>query len=321
MRSPLIHARDSQGPLMRWGVPLGCLMVMGAGWGGNTALAKVATLAGAPALGLALLEGIGSGLIVFLLCLWTRRLPRLERPYLGFYIIAGLTGITVPGAVVFWVAPHIPVGILALLFTTVPLLTYGLSMLLTIERFVWIRALGLLIGLFGTALVILPDAGLPGAHAIGWTLIGFIAPALYSIQNVYIARHWPLGSDALALSCGTLIGGGIALVPAVAVTGDWMTLLPPWGVAEQAAVTMLTINGAMTAIFIWLVRFAGPVFASQTAYFVTTWGIMWGMIIYDEKHSAFVWAAVALLFAGVALVTFGQRLTGLRRSQPLPPAG
>ncbi len=315
------HARDSHGPFMRWVVPLACLMVMGAGWGGNTALAKVATLAGAPALGLALLEGIGSGLVVFALCLWTRRLPRLTRPYLGFYAIAGLTGITVPASVIFWVAPHIPVGILALLFTTVPLMTYGLSMLFTVERFVWVRALGLLLGLLGTTLVILPGASLPGSETVGWTLIGLVAPALYSTQNVYIARHWPHGSDALALSCGTLFGGGIALIPAVAITGDWMLLLPPWDTAEKAAVTMLTVNGLGTVIFIWLVRFAGPVFASQAAYLVTTWGIIWGMIIYDERHSPFVWAAVALLFLGVALVTFGQRLASPGRRRTIPPAG
>jgi drug/metabolite transporter (DMT)-like permease len=317
----LSHARDSHGPFMRWGVPIGCLMVMGAGWGGNTALAKVATLAGAPALGLALLEGIGSGLLVLLLCLWTRRLPRLARPYLGFYAIAGLTGITVPASVIFWVAPHIPVGILSLLFTIVPLMTYGLSLLFTIERFVWVRVLGLLIGLVGTALVILPGASLTGADAVGWTLIGLTAPALYATQNVYIAKHWPHGSDALALSCGTLIGGGIALLPAVAVTGDWMLLLPPWDTAEKAAATMLTINGLLTAIFIWLVRFAGPVFTAQTAYLVTTWGIIWGMIVYDEKHSVLVWGAVGLLFLGVALVTFGQRLTPAGRRPVPPPAG
>lgn len=321
MRLPLIHARDSHRPLMRWGVPLACLMIMGAGWGGNTALAKVATLAGAPALGLALLEGIGSGLVVFLLCLWTRRMPRLARPYLGFYAIAGLTGITVPASVIFWIAPHIPVGILSLLFTIVPLMTYALSMLFTVERFVWVRVLGLLIGLAGTALVILPGASLPGSGTIGWTLIGLVAPALYATQNVYIARHWPHGSDALALSCGTLIGGGVALIPAVLVTGDWMLLLPPWDTAEKAAASMLTINGLLTAIFIWLVRFAGPVFASQTAYLVTTWGIIWGIIIYDERHSLLVWLAVGLLFLGVALVTFGHRIRLPRRRQPVPPEG
>ncbi len=321
MASATAQTRDRHGPLMRWVVPVVALMVMGAGWGGNTALAKVATLAGAPPFGLAFLEGVGSGLLVLVLCLWRRSLPRLQRPYLVFYFIAGMTGITVPATILFWIAPHLPVGIVALMFTTVPLMTYGLSMLFTIERFVWIRALGLLIGLCGTALVVLPRASLPGSAATGWTLIGLAAPALYASQNVYIARSWPRGSDALALSCGTLFGGGIALVPVLLGTGDWMTMLPPWDEAERTAAAMLTINGVMTVVFIWLVRFAGPVFASQTAYLVTTWGIVWGMIVYDESHSVYIWAAAGLLFIGVALVTFGSRITDLTARRPAPPAG
>jgi drug/metabolite transporter (DMT)-like permease len=322
MIAPSGHLRDSYGPLMRWVVPLVALLVMGIAWGGNTALAKVATLAGATPFGLAFLEGVGSGLLVLVLCVFRGSLPRLQRPYLVFYLIAGMTGIAVPASILFWIAPHLPVGIVALIFTTVPLLTYGLSMLFSVERFLWIRALGLLIGLAGTALVVLPSASLPGADAVGWTLIGFTAPALYASQNVYIARYWPRGSDALALACGTLFGGGIVLIPVLIVTNDWMTMLPPWDEAERTAAGMLTINGLGTAIFIWLVRFAGPVFASQTAYLVTTFGIIWGIIIYDEQHSLFVWTACGLLFVGVALVTFGQRLTTSRAGRrAAPPAG
>jgi drug/metabolite transporter (DMT)-like permease len=315
-RDPIVHARDGQRPLMRWVIPLLCLMVMGAAWGGNTAVAKIATLAGAPALGLILLEGIGSGLIILILCIATRRLPPLSRTHLAFYAIAGVVGLMLPGAVIFWIAPHIPVGILALLFTLVPMMTYGVSLLFTIERLVWIRVLGLVIGLVGTALVIVPGASLPGSDMVGWTLIGLSAPTLYALQNAYIARYWPGGADPLSISCGTMIGGGVVFLPIVFIAGEEMTLMPPWETAEWAAVTMVTVNAFAMAIFIWLLRFAGPVFASQTAYFVTLWGIFWGMIIYDEQHSVFVWLAALLLFMGVALVTFGERLTWRYRRRP-----
>ncbi|MEX2298609.1 MAG: DMT family transporter [Dongiaceae bacterium] len=312
------YARDGHGPFMRWVVPLFCLVIMGAAWGGNTAIAKVAALAGASALGLVQIEAIGSGLTILAICIATRRVPPISRTHLGFYTIAGLLGMMFPGAMIFWIAPYIPVGILALLFTLVPMTTYGLSLLFTIERLVWIRLLGLVIGLIGTALVILPGAGLPGAHAVGWTMIGLVVPALYSLQNVYIAAKWPGGADPLAISCGTLICGGIAFLPVVLIPGEFMTMAPPWGTVEWSAIALLTLNALATSIFMWLLRFAGAVFASQTAYFVTLWGILWGMIIYDEQHSLMVWLAAALLFLGVALVTVGERLT--QRFHRLPPA-
>ena len=43
-------------------------------------------------------------------------------------------------------------------------------------------------------------------------------------------------------------------------------------------------------------------FASQIAYVVTGSGVALGMLIYDERHSPWVWAALALMFAGLALV-------------------
>ena len=54
--------------------------------------------------------------------------------------------------------------------------------------------------------------------------------------------------------------------------------------------------------FIWLVAHAGPVFAAQVAYLVTGSGIVQGMIFYGERHSPWVWGALCLMFAGLALV-------------------
>jgi drug/metabolite transporter (DMT)-like permease len=54
--------------------------------------------------------------------------------------------------------------------------------------------------------------------------------------------------------------------------------------------------------FIWLIGQAGPVFASQVGYVVTGSGVVLGMIVYGERHSPWIWAALALMFAGLALV-------------------
>ena len=43
-------------------------------------------------------------------------------------------------------------------------------------------------------------------------------------------------------------------------------------------------------------------FASQVAYVVTGSGVALGMLIYDERHSPWVWAALALMFAALALI-------------------
>ena len=65
---------------------------------------------------------------------------------------------------------------------------------------------------------------------------------------------------------------------------------------------MVIVNVVSYASFIYLVRITGPVFASQAGYLVVAVGVAVGMLVYGERHSAWVWVAAVLLFAGVALV-------------------
>jgi drug/metabolite transporter (DMT)-like permease len=48
---------------------------------------------------------------------------------------------------------------------------------------------------------------------------------------------------------------------------------------------------------------AGPLFASQVGYVVTLAGVFWGMLLFGESHSAWVWVSLVTMLAGLALVT------------------
>jgi drug/metabolite transporter (DMT)-like permease len=290
------------------------LLVMGISWGGSFTLAKIATTAGGPPLGLALWEGLGSGALLWFGLAASGRGLRFETRHLRFYLVSGLLGVAVPAACLFFAARRLPVGVLSLVVTMVPILTYAVATLAAVERFVWLRAVGLVAGLGGALLVLLPATSLPEPAMAGWALLGFAGSALYALQNVYIAKSRPIDSDSYTLSCGTLLGGGVLLLPAVLATGSLITLLPPplgpaWGAIEWSTVGLTLINAVCTILFFALIRFAGPVFASQVAYVVTLAGILWGIALFGERHSAWVWSAVGLLFLGIALV-------GLRGRRP-----
>jgi len=51
-----------------------------------------------------------------------------------------------------------------------------------------------------------------------------------------------------------------------------------------------------------LVIFAGPVFASQTAYVVTLSGVLWGIMIFNDEHSLWVWLSLGVMMLALALV-------------------
>ena len=62
------------------------------------------------------------------------------------------------------------------------------------------------------------------------------------------------------------------------------------------------INIVGYVLFLELIVMTGPLFAAQMGYAVTISGVLWGIVIFGEAHSAWVWAALAVMFAGIAMV-------------------
>ncbi len=98
----------------------------------------------------------------------------------------------------------------------------------------------------------------------------------------------------------------------VAATDSFVALAWPWGAVEWAIVGRGAVSAVALGLYIFLINHAGPVFASQVAYLVTLFGVIWGMLIFDERHSLWVWLSLIMMMAGLALVT------PRKRSDPQP---
>ncbi|MFQ5786147.1 MAG: EamA family transporter, partial [Alphaproteobacteria bacterium] len=123
-------------------LPVAGLLLLGTMWGGNFSLAKIATTAGVHPFGLLLWQASGGALIVVAFCAARGRLRFLRRRYIGYYAGCGALGVVAPSSAIYWSAAHVPAGVLALLATTVPFVTYGLALAVGIERFRWLRVAG-----------------------------------------------------------------------------------------------------------------------------------------------------------------------------------
>jgi drug/metabolite transporter (DMT)-like permease len=62
------------------------------------------------------------------------------------------------------------------------------------------------------------------------------------------------------------------------------------------------INAFAYAIFFRLVKQAGPVFTSQTGNLVTLFGVGWGILIFGDRHSIWVWLSFLTMMAALVLV-------------------
>jgi drug/metabolite transporter (DMT)-like permease len=280
------------------------LLLLGGGvWGVTFSLAKIAAVGGAHPLGITLWQAVLGATFLFCFILARRRRLPLDRRFLVFYLVCGLLGTAIPSTFFFYAAAHVPAGVLAITIASVPILTFAAALAFRLDRMAVRRVLGILLGLLAVVLMIAPDSGGPEASAAPWVLVAVLASACYAVENVFIALRRPSGCDAYTLVCGMLLMASLVLVPVVMATDSFVPLSWPLDEVELSIIAMAAINVVAYGLFIYLVTSAGPVFASQMAYVVTLSGIVWGIVIFGEQHSFWIWAALAAMLAGLALVT------------------
>jgi drug/metabolite transporter (DMT)-like permease len=290
-----------------FGLLLALLALLGAGWGLTQPLAKVAVSEGYRHFGLIFWQlVIGTALLGGVVLVRGRPI-RLGRPQILMAVLIAFIGTLVTGATSFQAAVHLPAGILSILLSLVPLFALPIAYWLGIDRPGLLRLTGLAMGLAGVALIVGPDAGLPEPGMVAWIPLALVAPALYALEGNLVARFGTAGLDPVSLLfLASAFGTPFAAVLALA-TGHFIDPRPPWGAPDAALAVSATVHALVYSAYVWLVGRAGSVFAAQVSYLVTGFGVVWAILLLGERYSSWVWAALVLMFAGLALV------------QPRPP--
>ncbi|MEM1198458.1 MAG: DMT family transporter [Pseudomonadota bacterium] len=278
------------------------LIIFGAMWGLTFTLMKIAAEDGAHPLGLSFWNAaLGAAGLLAINVLRRRPVP-LKPRYLKFYAITSILGTSVPGTAYFYAAIHLPAGVLSISIAAVPMLTFMAAAALGIDRWSMLRAAGVLLGIVAVCLIVLPKTALPDASAAPWMLAALFAAACYTAENIYLTLRRPAEIDPFTLLIGMFTFAALMLIPVVYLADAFVPLNFPPGRVEYAIFLMTAINAASYGAFIYLVGKAGPVFASLMGYLVTLSGVAWGMLIFAEVHSGWIWAALAVMIAGLALV-------------------
>lgn len=295
-------------------LPVGLILILGNLWGLSFSLSKIAGMGGVSPVAYAFWPALGAGGILLALSLLRGRRPPVDRAHLRAYFVLGIVGIVIPNVNMVMVVTHLPAGVAVLTIPFVPLTTYVIALALRMERFDLLRLAGVLCGFGGAALILLPKASLPSADLAPWFVLGLLTPLCYAVSNVLAERLRPAGTHSLPMAAGMLGAAAIVLTPAVIGLGVFYPLYPPFDAPELAVLGQIAISALAYVIFFEIVRMVGPVYMSFTGYVVTLTGIGWGMLIFGESHSPWVWAAALLIFTGMALVN-------PRRRAAVSPAG
>ena len=278
------------------------LLLSGATFGASFSLFKIAAGSGHNPLELAFRYAVLAAMLVLVPLLAKRNWSWLNRRAFAFCAVWSLVSTTLPSVMLFIAARELPAGVVALAIVFVPMATFAGAVMLKRDRATLRRCLGLGLGGVAALLVAVPETSLPDRNDVRWLLLPFGVVLCYATEHLYYAMKAPEGAPAEGLLFLMFACAGLTLLPfALSASASLLPGRPP-AVGEWALLGIALVTVLDYFLFVFLINRAGPVFTSQAAYVVTLAGVGWGMLLFGESHSIWIWLALFLAMTGVSLV-------------------
>lgn len=281
---------------------LGLLFFTGAVWGLTIPVTKIAVSTGYQPLGLIFWQLLISIVALGGLTLIKGRSLGLSFARLRFFAVIGLLGTIVPNGFSYTAAAQLPAGIMAIMIAMVPMFSLPIAAMAGLERLQAHRVMGVLLGAIAVVLIVAPSTSLPEPGQAFYVLLALIPPICYGLEGNYIAWRGTSGLDPVQVLFGASLVALVLVTPMAVYSGQFIDLRIAWGASEIAILGIGLLHAVAYSLYIWLVGKAGAVFSSQVSYLVTGTGVAWSILILSESYSNWVWAALVIMLAGLALV-------------------
>lgn len=287
-----------------WLIPFACLLVGGALIGISTNLAKYAGEIGITPLAFLFWSITGAAVILLLTALIKKEPPPLSARSFEYYFVAALVSVAGSNLLLFSAIPHVGAGFVALIISLPPLLTYLGALMLRMERFTMMRALGVVAALTGAGVLAARKFTAPDASMF-WIFMALCGPVLLAIGNIYRTLRWPDQASPNALAPGMLLAASLLLLifgtlPNFSVTVPLDEWLPLGVIAIQAGL----FAGQFLLLFV-LQKTGGPVLLSLLGSVGAVVGVPVAIFLQGESPPSGLFLGASLIALGVVLVTWG----------------
>lgn len=194
-------------------------------------------------------------------------------------------------------------GLMATVVTTMPM-WLALWTRLGGERVPGASWLGLLLGVAGALLLALEH---DFSASVAGALLAFGAPLCWSIGS-YASRRLTLPAPAMASAAQWLVGGCMCLLLALCV--EPVQSLGDVSAASWAAWVYLLVMGTLVALnaYLWLLQNTSAALAGSYAFVNPAVALLVGVGLGGELLTGWVFAALPLIGAALALILYGDAL-------------
>lgn len=277
----------------------GLLVFLSILWGGSYFFGRIAVAEVGP-LTLVFARFAPAALILYGACrLAGHRMPTGLRPWTDFFVMSALNN-AAPYALIAWSQMHIEIGLASILNASTPIFGAVLAHFLTPDEKLTVnRVVGVLLGFFGVALLIGPEA-LQGFGVDGLAALAALGAAfLYGCAGVYGRRF--RGEPALVTTTDTIFAGAIMALPLALLFEHPWTLSPSsaaWGAIAGLAILSTALG---YAIFYRVLASAGGNILLVTLL-VPVSALVLGTLFLGEHPSPLSFLGMALIFLGLAAI-------------------
>jgi drug/metabolite transporter (DMT)-like permease len=212
----------------------------------------------------------------------------------------------------------IPTGVAAVLVATVPIWLAVFDAAITRQRPSGLVIGGLVAGIAGVAVLLVPVEGFGELEPIGIVLVlgGAIAWAIGSLYS----RYGPLPRSALLVTGMQMLLGGIALLVAGILLGEvGQTDVTTFSMESVVAFVYLIVFGSIVAFtaYTWLLANVPVSTVATYAYVNPIVAVALGALILGEDITPRTFLAGALIIGAVVAMVSGRPRTS---AEPAPPA-
>lgn len=284
---------------------LSLLLLLGLIWGSGYVISKYCVTHGVMPLGYAFWQSLGPAIALIIIGIF-RKVPsiRFEKKYLGYYLVCGILGIAIPNTLIYFTAQHLPAGIIGVVVNVVPILVYPIALLCKQEIFKGWRILGVLLGIIGVMMIVIPHTNFTTDAGIPWIILILLTPICFACCAVFIAMYRPVPSDSLGLSTGMLIVSSLVLTPIVFSQHAFYGFQWPFTIPNDLIVLETILSTTGYVIFFLLIKRAGPVYYSLVSGVVALTSLFWGWIIFHETLNLLTTFAVVLILMAIGIMTW-----------------
>ncbi len=276
-------------------------------WGASFLLIKVAVHDMSPTV-LLLIRSI-SGLIALAVIVKAMGRPILGAGWktrLGSFAIMAVTNAIVPWVAIAWGEERITSGLASILNSTTTLWTAVLIFwAMPAERPTRVGYLGVVLGLAGVVILVLPDILAHGVSGNFFGAMAVLVAALSYAANAIYQRRKMRHVSVFDVSIGQLAATVVFAIPLA------IPSLPQMHIAVPSLAAVIALGAGATGVAYLLYYFVmntlGAVRAAGVTLLVPVTAVFWGVVLLHESLSWTIVIGMAVILAGTVLTNLRKR--------------